>query len=73
MNNSDKKLTPVETIKANSNFLRGSLLEGLADTATGTWLSRILNSANFMGSTSRMIVITAMSGGARCWSPIINS
>ncbi len=30
------KLSPVEGIKARSNFLRGTLLEGLADTATGT-------------------------------------
>lgn len=30
------KLTPVEGIKARSNFLRGTLLESLADTATGT-------------------------------------
>lgn len=30
------KLTPVEGIKARSNFLRGSLLESLADSATGT-------------------------------------
>jgi len=30
------KLTPVEGIKARSNFLRGTLLESLADSATGT-------------------------------------
>ena len=34
--NETLKLTPVEGIKARSNFLRGSLLESLADSATGT-------------------------------------
>ena len=32
----DVKLTPVEDIKARSNFLRGTIVESLADGATGT-------------------------------------
>jgi sulfite reductase (NADPH) hemoprotein beta-component len=35
MSQAEKKLTPVEHIKANSNFLRGSLLDSLADSASG--------------------------------------
>jgi len=35
MSQAEKQLTPVEHIKANSNFLRGSLLDSLADTASG--------------------------------------
>ena len=32
----DKTLTPVEDIKARSNYLRGTIVESLADGATGT-------------------------------------
>lgn len=35
MNDSEKTLTAVEHIKADSNFLRGSIVESLADSATG--------------------------------------
>ena len=68
--NDETTLTPVEGIKTRSNYLRGTIVESLADDATGAHLPKtIRNSPSFMVFTSRTTAIFVPSARDRKLEP----
>ena len=61
-------LDPAETMKANSRYLRGTILESIADPVTGAMHEDDSKLIRYHGSYSRMTATCARSGASRNWS-----
>jgi hypothetical protein len=62
-----KKLSKNESIKENSDFLRGTILEGLADDSPAQSPPMIPSSPSFTVLTCRTTEISVPSGSSKSW------
>jgi sulfite reductase (NADPH) hemoprotein beta-component len=66
-------LEPAEAMKLHSNYLRGTILDSIADPVTGAMHGDDSMLIRYHGTYSRMTGTCARNGASRSWSPLISS